>query len=377
MSFYAANVGLVVATPFVPHLNVGVTPKTLLVVPMILSVLLNMLCASLTDPDAILLLSFLIGLTKGALVQAMIGNMMVFFSLSGDKKVFFARFYPFMIGLSQLSMVITAHLAYTYYWQHIYYLIAILYLIAIIVVLVFFRYAPRPTFIRYGDMDFTGAFFLSVAWLSMLYLCCYGKTIDRFSSIPIRLAAILFPFALCLVVCRIGSARSPHIVLRPLRCRQCVIGYVFMVLASIFSVNGTLISTYTGSVLGVDYVYTNTLYFWTLVGLILGGLLSSCWSDLHRRISLVVSCGFGCYVGYLAIIYFGVAMNATHYALIPAMTLSGIGQALLYVVLALYVAEQIIPSDGISNPFYFISFRTVLAPGIASSFYANALYRMG
>lgn len=70
-------------------------------------------------------------------------------------------------------------------------------------------------------------------------------------------------------------------------------------------------------------------------------------------------------------------MNATHYALIPAMTLSGIGQALLYVVLALYVAEQIIPSDGISNPFYFISFRTVLAPGIASSFYANALYRMG
>lgn len=276
MSFYVANVGMVVATPFVPHLNVGVTPKTLLVVPMILSVLLNMLCASLTDPDAILLLSFLIGLTKGALVQAMIGYMMVFFSPSGDKKVFFARFYSFMIGLFQLSMVITAHLAYTYYWQHIYYLIAILYLIAIIAVLVVLSLCSTFHFHPIWGYGFHGAFFLSVAWFSLLYLCCYGKTLDRFSSIPIRLAAILFPFALCLAVCRIGSARSPHIVLRPLRCRQCVIGYVFMVLASIFSVNGTLISTYTGSVLGMDYVYTNTLYFWTLVGLILGGLLSSC-----------------------------------------------------------------------------------------------------
>lgn len=376
LGIYATGVGLVVSCPLIPKLNVGVTPKTLFLVPLIVEVMLNLLCARLTDIDIIVAVCFVIGLFKGLLMQLTISYLMPFFSPQRRIATFYVRFYPLVIGLGQISIIITAQLAYSYQWQHVYYFIAVLYLVAIIFFLAFFRYAPRPTKVRFKELDVRGQVFVSAAWLCLLYVCNYGKTLDWFSSEKICLLILLAPVFFLLFIYRMRTAPHPFLSLHPISCGKCVVGYAFMALASFFSINGSLIGSYAGSVLKLDNVNVNSLYAWIVPGLIIGGMFCSWWYRHRYRLRYIVFGGFLCYIVYLANIYFNVSPDATYHPLILSMLLSGVGMMVLYIAMGLYVSEGLLPSDGLSNVFYFLSFRTVLAPAVATCFYSNLLYKL-
>ena len=376
MGVYATGVGLVVSCPLIPKLNVGITPKTLFLVPLIVEVILNVVCATIASIEALIVVCFLIGIFKGLLMQLTISYMMPFFSPRRNIAVFYVRFYPLVIGLGQISMIITAQLAYHYQWQYVYYLIAILYLIAIIFFFVFCRYAPRPTRVDVKELDIKGQMFISAAWLCVLYVCNYGRTLDWFSSEKICILVALAPVFSLLFIYRMRTASHPFVSLHPISTGKCVVGYLFMFLASFFSINGVLISSYAGNILKLDNLHVNFLYMWIVPGLILGAMFCSWWYKHQFSLRYIVAIGFLCYVVYLANIYFNVSPDATYSPLMLSMLFSGIGMMVLYIAMGLYVSEGLLPSDGLSNVFYFLSFRTVLAPAVATCFYSNLLYRL-
>lgn len=141
MAYYSASVGMAVAYPIVPKIRAIATSKTLLLTDLLLQVFFSLICAQTGSMDVIMGCCFFMGFLKGFVMLEFIILIRPLFSPKNIRSEFYAYFYPIVFSGGQLSMAITAQLAYHYQWQHMYYFVTILLLVAILFVLCFFRYA--------------------------------------------------------------------------------------------------------------------------------------------------------------------------------------------------------------------------------------------
>ncbi|MEG2319891.1 MAG: MFS transporter, partial [Mucinivorans sp.] len=79
---------------------------------------------------------------------------------------------------------------------------------------------------------------------------------------------------------------------------------------------------------------------------------------------------------YLAILYFGMAPNSTYEILFLPMFFRGLGMMILFIAFGIFVVEDLEPRLMLSNAFFLISFRSVLAPVLSASFFNNVIYSM-
>lgn len=377
MAYYSASVGMAVAYPIVPKIRAVVTPKTLLLTDLLLQVLLSYLCARAGNMDLLIVCSFFIGFLKAFIMLEFIIQIRPLFSPQNIRSEFYAYFYPIVFSGGQLSMAITAQLAYYYQWQHMYYFVMILLLIAIVFVLSFFRYARRPIHIPFKEIDGKSIFIISAAFLLALYTFTYGKTLDWFASPKIRIYVFLVPLLIFLFIHRQRSREKPYVSLKPLSQHKAVIGYFFMVLAMFLTATSTLVTNYMNSIIRVDSVHANSLNLWLLPGFVLGAIVCFWWFRWQRwRFRFLIAGGMSCYVLYLAILYFGITPYGTYEMLYLPMFFRGTGMIILFIAFGVYVVEDLDPRLMLSNAFFLISFRSVLAPVMAASFFNNMLYHL-
>ena len=149
MAYYSASVGMAVAYPIVPKIRTIATPKTLLLTDLLLQIFFSLVCAKTGSMDVIMVCSFCMGFLKAFVMLEFIILIRPLFSPKNVRSEFYAYFYPIVFSGGQLSMAITAQLAYHYQWQHMYYFVTILLLIALLFVICFFRYARRPMHIPF------------------------------------------------------------------------------------------------------------------------------------------------------------------------------------------------------------------------------------
>lgn len=106
--------------------------------------ILSFICAQVNQMDIIIVCSFFIGFLKGFAMLEIILMIRPLFSPQNVRSEFYAYFYPIVFSAGQVSMAVTAQLAYYYQWQYMYYFVILLLLVAISFNPVFFRYARRP-----------------------------------------------------------------------------------------------------------------------------------------------------------------------------------------------------------------------------------------
>ena len=79
---------------------------------------------------------------------------------------------------------------------------------------------------------------------------------------------------------------------------------------------------------------------------------------------------------FLCVLYFGISPDSTYEMLYLPIFFRGLGMLTLIIAFALFAVEDLNPKYLLSNAFFLIIFRSVLAPILATSFYSNALYRL-
>ncbi|MEG1665136.1 MAG: MFS transporter [Mucinivorans sp.] len=377
LGYYAASVGMAVAYPIVPKIRAVVTPKTLMLSDMFLQVLISLGCAHTSDIDIIIICSFFVGVLKAFIMLEFIVQIRPLFSPKNIRSEFYAYFYPIVFAGGQISMVITAQLAYYYQWQYMYYFTILLMLIAMVFILLFFRYAQKPISLPYRDIDFKSILLISCALLFMIYVFTYGKALDWFNSTKIQIYAVAIPILFYLFWKRQRTQNKPYISLKPLGHHKSIIGYFFMALVMFFSATSTLVISYMNSIIHVDSVHANTLNLFLLPGFIVGAFICFWWFRWQRwRFRFLISFGMFCYVIYLAILYFGMAPNSTYEILFLPMFFRGLGMMILFIAFGIFVVEDLEPRLMLSNAFFLISFRSVLAPVLSASFFNNMIYSM-
>lgn len=377
MGYYAASVGMAVAYPIVPKVRAVVTPKTLLLTDLTLQILISLWCAHTSNVDIMIVCSFFVGFLKAFVMLEFIIQIKPFFSPTNVRSEFYAYFYPIVFSGGQISMAITAQLAYYYQWQYMYYFTILLMLVAMAFILLFFRYAKTPVSFPYKEIDWRSILLMASTLLFSIYVFTYGKTFDWFSSTKILVYTLSIPILIYLFLYRQQTKESAYISLKPLQHHKSIIGYFFMALTMFFSGTSTLVTNYMNSIIRVDSVHSNALNLFLLPGFIIGGILCYWWFRWQRwRFRFLVAGGFSCYVFYLAILYFGITPDGTYEMLFLPMFFRGLGMLILFIAFGVYVVEDLDPRLALSNAFFLISFRSVLSPVISSSFFNNMLYHL-
>ncbi len=112
-----------------------------------------------------------------------------FFSPANVRSEFYAYFYPIVFSAGQISMYLTAELAYRYQWQYMYYFV-------ILFILALFRYGQKRIVIPFREIDGRSMLLIAAALLMTLYAATYFKTLDGFASPQIAVAAFAAPVLL-------------------------------------------------------------------------------------------------------------------------------------------------------------------------------------
>lgn len=377
MAYYAASAGMAVAYPLLPKIRPIVTTKTILLTDLILQVVFSLICARTIHIEIITICSFFIGFLKAFAMIETILILKPFFSPKDVRSEFYGYFYPIVFSIGQLSMVITAQLAYNYQWQYMYYFIIILLLIAIIFVLTCFRYGRRPIAIPFRDIDWQSVILISTIMLIILYVTTYGKTNNWFVSDKILIATLMLPFLLWIFIHRQQQNENPYLRLEVLSSPKAIIGYLFMSLVMFFSASSSILSSYTTSVLRIDSIHSNNLNLWMIPGYIVGAALSFWWLRLQIfRFRVLIFWGMSFFVAYLAILYFGLTPTGTYEFLRLPMLLRGAGMMTLFIAFGVYAVEDLKPQLMIYNAFFLIGVRSAIAPAVSASFFSNMIYRM-
>lgn len=305
MAYYATAAGIAVSYPLVPDVRKAVTTKTVLLIDLLLQALLSFICAQTTQMDIVIVCSFWIGILKGFAMIEVINMVKPLFSPADIRSEFYAYFYPIVFSGGQLSIALTAQLAYHYQWQHMYYFIILLLLVAVMFVLLFFRYSRQPLRFPVHEIDGRSVLLISSVLLLSIYVATYGQMLDWFASKKLVVYTVLIPFLLWLFIHRQQTLPKPYLKLDVLNDIKPLVGYLYMMLAMFFSSTSTLVTNYVNTVLHVDNVHANLLYLGLIPGFAVGGVICYWWFRYQRwKFRFLIAGGMACFTAYLAILYF-------------------------------------------------------------------------
>ena len=377
MGYYAASAGMAIAYPIIPKVLGALSSKVLLLGDLLLQLLLSWVCARSQSADMLIACSFAIGFLKGFLMLWGIRRLQKIFSPHNIRSEFYAYFYPLVYCGGQLSMIITAELAYHYNWQYMYYFMMILLLVALLVVAVCFRHDRPLRRIPLRELHIREMLVISAGLLMLMYVINYGKLLDWMSSFRICLYIVLAPMLIALFIWIQYHSRTPYVNLAPLYQPKAIVGYLYMMIVMFFSTSTTLMTNYMTSILQVDATRTYTLYIYLLPGYCLAAFICFWWFRWQRwRFRFLIAGGMGCFALFFGLLYFGVSPDSTYESLFLPIFIRGLGMLTLIIAFALFAVEELNPKFLIYNAFFLITFRSVLAPVLATSFYSNLLYHL-
>lgn len=378
MAYYASSVGMAIAHLILLRIKPVATAKTIILIVLLAQVILSFICARTNYIEVIIFCSFWIGYLKAFSMSEIIGILMPELSKhSGTRNEFYSKFYPITLGVGQLSMVVTAELAYQYQWQYMYYFMIVLLLISMVAVVICMSYAKRIIHLPIKEIDWISFFLISVCFMCIIYVCTYGKTKDWFASSDILFATILIPVTGWMFVHRqLLPDKEPFADMSILKNRNSTITYIFCFILMFFASFSVLTSSYTTNILRLGSDRVNELYLYMLPGLIVGGVFCYFMYLKAIRMAWLIFSGFACFVIAIGYLYFKVTPTGLYEDLYLPMFLRGIGMVILFVAFGVYAVQGLKRKQLIFNVFFIISARSALAPAVGYSILTNWLYRL-
>ena len=377
MGYYATSAGFAIGYPIVPKVLSAIPEKMMLVVNLALQFLLSWVCARSQNVDILIVASFVIGFLKGFMMLWFIRMARFIFSPKDVRSEFYSYFFPLAFGFGQLSMVLTAELAYHYNWKYMYYFMMILMLISILTVIVCYRQDKKAEKIPLSEFHFREMMVAAVGVLMLMYVADYGKMLDWMASFKICAYIVIGPILLAFFIWLQKTAEKPFVSLAPLYQPKAVVGYFYMMLTMFFSTSTTLLTNYMTTILQVDSTRTYLVYIWALPGYALGAFICFWWFRWQRwRFRFLVAGAMGCVAVFFGIRYYTISPDSTYEMGFFPIFIRGVGMLVLIIAFGLFAVEDLNPKFLLSNAFFLILCRSVLAPLMATSFYSNTLYHL-
>ncbi len=372
MAYYISSVGFAIGYFVLYKTKNIIATKTVFIMVLLVQVGLSLICAMTRFIEIIIICSFFIGFFKSFCMLEVMLLLKNALSPSGTMNEFYSIYYPISNILGQLSLFLTAELAYFYNWQYMYFLIIILLLLALIAVIVCMTSSGMP-FRLPKRIDWLSVIIISLCFSGIVYVATYGKVEDWFASEKITIATIMVVLTGWAFVRRLFTRKlSPYLTV--LKNRNSRVIYLLSFVLMFYVSFSILISNYTTGVLRLDGPHVNTLNLYMIPGLIAGGFVTYFWYKKVLRMAWLIFLGFALFTLSIALLYFQIMPGGLYENMYLLMFLRGAALIILFVAFSIYARHGLEPHQMLFNAFFIISTRSALAPPVCSSVLTNWLY---
>ena len=328
---------MAIAYPIVPKVLNAFSSKSLLLVDLTLQFLLSWVCARAANTEVLVTFSFVIGFLKGFLMLWLIRRIKSIFSPRDVRSEFYAYFYPLVFSGGQLSMVVTALLAYHYDWKYMYYFMMMLLIVAILLVIILLRHDRPSTGVPLRELHVREMVIISAGLLMLIYVITYGRISDWMASTKICVYIVIAPLLIALFLWEQFHSPQPFVSLKPLFQWKAILGYFYMMLVMFFTTSTTLLSNYMTAILRVDNVHNYTLYIYLLPGYVLGAFVCFWWFRWQRwRFRFLIAGGMACFAVFFGMLYFTISPDSTYEMLFLRCSSRGLGMMVLLIAFGLF-----------------------------------------
>ncbi|HBG42618.1 hypothetical protein [Limibacterium fermenti] len=364
---YAVIIGLSLVLPFILRIKFRFRSKELLITALVVMATMTMIVATTHIGEIVVVACLIFGIAKMIGMVEMLLPIQAILSPDGDKKRFYAIFYPISIGSGQLGTFLPAVLSLDTGWQYLhYYGAATLLLLAMICVIVMHnqRFAKKLPFIH---IDWLGLLLFGTILMSLAYIYAFGKQQDWFNSANILVAAIIVLVSIFTLIIRQLTIKHPFLSFKLYKIRDVRFGILLLVGQGLFMGASSILSIYTSAILGYNWLTNAELGLMTLPGIVLAGFVAFHWTKNQIPIKMYIFSGFAAYFLYMVMLYFMMVPELNITQLYFPQILNGYGMCSLFISIWIYTFDKVPQSTILPSVAPVMIFRSFVMLGLFTS----------
>ncbi len=344
MCGFAAMIGVTMTFPLLFRLKFRFTTRQILLICTLGMTFISMVCLHIRFVPLMVGLSFLFGMLK------LWGSFEVFSSvmLKVAPRYNFAPFlslvFTIVFGSIELSGIVSAHITHVMPWLYVNYLsIGALLALALLAFVTMRNCRAMPRQPLYG-IGWMGLMLWSVMLLAFAFIFVYGSLLDWFHSPYTHMAIGLILITAGCNLWRMLYGRHPYIPFAAFRYHNLLLVVVlFLVACVMMSTESVLQHILADEVLGFDHLATARLRWAALIGVVLGGVVSTqCIERLGWGWKRLTFLSFLLLTMYEALLCALVSPDTPIHALYLPMLFYGAGHVMVFIVLTTYI-EGVVP----------------------------------
>ena len=371
----ASFIGMTMIFPILFRIKFRFMSRTILLTSSMVIIVGNLICLYSDNVLVLLVTSLFVGMFRMIGTFECLSSIQLVITPKRDFTVFFSVVYLIVLGSIQLSGLLNAEISTLYSWKYMYVLIISLQLLVMAVLWFLLRPIRLMKKLPLYQIDWLGMALWTLLLLTLNFIFEYGKRLDWFDSMYIRLATVASIFLLVCAVQRMIGLRRPFILPAIFKYKNLLRSLLLLAVLQIFlSTSSVIMNAYTGGVLHYDTFHNTSLNWAVFVGVLLGAAFAFYWVSIYRGLyKTIFFIGFLCFVLFHFILFFTFQPDISKMDLWLPYVLKGFGYVALYISIALYAAE------GIPFPHFFGSLtilgfvRTALGGTMANSLCSNVL----
>lgn len=338
---FATTIGMALVLPFILRLKMRFRSKELMVTSLVVMALMSVVIATTSSGEVVVGASLIFGIMKMMGMVEVILPVMFILSPSGDKKIFYASFYPIAIVSGQLSAFLASVFSLEYNWQMMhFYSAATLLIVALLCIIVMHnsRFARKMPLYY---IDWLGVLLFGTTLMCMAYVFTFGKQQDWFVSPNIHYATIGSIVSAVLLITRQLSIKHPFLSFKFYRQENVLFGLVLLIGQGMFMGASSLLTIHTTAILGYNWIMNSSLNLMMIPGMIASGFVAFHWVKNKLPMKMYIFLGFAAYVLYTVMLYFMMVPQLNIEQFYLPQLLAGYGMCSLFISVWIYTFDKV------------------------------------
>jgi hypothetical protein len=372
---YAGTIGMGAAMPVNFRIKMRFKIRDKVFAILLLLALFNFIIATTKEPMVIVTISLFMGFFKMLILMEFMLPLMVILNPDGNRGKFYAVFYPFILGSSQIGGYLTTLIAFHRNWQAAYFEYTLLCLLLAVLCIIFMhkKHFDKPLPLYYIDW-FSGLLFM-FTFMLLAYVLAFGKQQDWFVSKRIVIATVGILISFTLMVYRQSILKYPYLSFKIFKRNNVLHGMLMLLMLGMFMALTSVQNVFTMNVLNYDAVHNGNLNLMMLPGFIVAGIFAYKWFNKQKPIKYYIFSGFVSMMLYSLIMYFYMVPELNYERWFLPMFLRGFGMCALFIAAWFYTLDKLLPNDMMPVIGTIMVWRTFIAVGIFSSLYSWLQYQ--
>ena len=367
--YIGMGAGFLLAIRFVTRFS----GKSMVVTGFIMMLLMNLVCATTSNPYLTVAASLVLGSSK---ILAL-GVLYLAWSTIWSEKVEAAKVYPsfYFIALAGLYFFtwLTTYFSYLYSWRYAYIAIGVLLILCIVLAIIFFENHKLKKTIPLYQLDVPGLLLLITSLMLVNYVAVYGKVKDWFGSDSIFAALLAAVITMLLFIKRGLAVKRPILNFNLFKNVNVTTGLFLFLLLGVFT-PAIFQSALSTNVLHFEAIRNAEINLFLIPGILVGCVFTFFWYRKNSDSYLLIILGFSAFVLYHIMMYtrFVNDLNIADF-LIPSFV-KGFALAILYISIGIYATANLPIPQTLKVVGLILVVRSFLGPGIISGLYNYYLY---